>query len=380
MNFDEILKNLEAAHLRRRLQVVDSAQTAVISLNGRQLVNFCSNNYLGLAADPRLVEAAGEAAERYGWGAGAAALISGHMSPHETLQKTIGGFFGSDGVLLFNSGYHANIGAIPTLVDREGEIFSDVANHASIIDACRLSKVPVSIYRHCDPNHLEELLKRPATRRPRLIITESLFSMDGDHAPLIEIANLAEKYDALLYIDEAHAFGTCGPDGRGLWEEVIQRKAMSLSAAHVIRMGTLGKAFASFGAFVISDPVITELLMNRARSYIFTTALPPAVAAASAKALEIAAKEPERRERLWRNVTLLTRLLDRESASPIIPFLCPGNDRVMQATNDLIEAGFYVQGIRAPSVPEGQERLRITVSAHHTEEQVRALADALKTL
>ena len=211
-------------------------------------------------------------------------------------------------------------------------------------------------------------------------MTESLFSMDGDRAPLKELADLASRYGASLYIDEAHALGTCGPEGKGLWEECRQKNPDVLSEEAVVRLGTLGKAFGSFGAFVLSGTTVTEFLMNRARSFIFTTALPPAVVAASQKGVELAAAEPALRERLWKNVARLASGLDQPITAPISPFLYPGNKPVMAAAKKLFEAGLYVQGIRSPTVPAGKERLRITISTHHTEAQIDKLAEVLKGL
>jgi glycine C-acetyltransferase len=376
MPYKKKLSALQRAGLLRGLHEVSGPQTATIRLDGREVVNFCSNNYLGLAADPRLAQAADEAMEEFGWGAGSAALISGQMSPHEKLREAIGQYFDTDQVLLFNSGYHANMGLIPALIGETDVIYSDKLNHASIIDGCRLSKGTLKVYPHRDVEELEALLQQHHGPGRAWIVTETVFSMDGDCARINDLVALAQRYDAGLYLDEAHAVGIYGPNGRGVWETVGALREAPL----LVRVGTLGKAFGSYGAFVMASEDIIEYVLNKARTFIFTTALPPAVAAASRASLNIAREEPQRRKRLWNNVNRLAENLELSACSPIMPWTVSGNEAVMAATKRLLENGFYVQGIRAPTVAPGTERLRITVSSQHTEEQIDRLVEAIEQL
>ncbi len=376
MDYQATLTQLRKQGLYRELDEVEGPQDAAIVIQGQPYLNFSSNNYLGLATDPRLAAAAAAATDRYGWGAGSAALISGQMSPHEQLRRALGAFFSAEAALLFNSGYHANVGAIPALVGPSDLLFSDALNHASLIDGCRLARCPTHIYRHGDTDHLAELLEQHPATGERWIITESVFSMDGDQAPLEAIAQLATQYNANIYLDEAHAVGVFGEQGRGLWETV----ETPLAAPNIIRMGTFGKALGSYGAFVLGSSDSIEYLLNRARTFIYTTALPPAVTAVNHCALEIVATEPERQMQLWQHVHHFADELEIKAESPIIPWIIPGNEEVVTAGKKLRNAGFLVRAIRSPTVPVGKERLRITLSAMHTEEQVEKLINAIKTI
>ncbi len=370
--FDDRLKRLQDAGLYRSLRTVTSPQGPEIEIDGRKVLNFCSNNYLGLANDPRLVEAAIEATRKFGTGSGAARLISGNFSLCEKLESELARFKGTEAALLFNSGYHANIGVLPAIAGEGDMIFSDELNHASLIDGSRLSKAETIVYRHNDLNHLEELLRNPPNpplkkggKEGFLIVTEAVFSMEGDVCPLDDILSLAEKYDALVYLDEAHAVGVFGKEGQGL--------APKGPPENLICMGTLGKAFGSYGAFVATSKSMRDYLVNKARSFIFSTALPPAALGASLAAVKIVKEEPERRRQLWENVRQVGALVSPIFSIPIGPA-----DKTMEISRRLLEEGIYLQGIRPPTVPEGTSRLRLTLMATHTTAQIDRLSQALK--
>lgn len=375
---DQILQNrLEGLKRRgryRSLSLISGAQTAAVTLDGKKVVQLSSNNYLDLASHPALKRAAAEALELYGCGAGASRLISGTMELHTALERKLAELKGTEAALVFSSGYHANTGIISALVGPGDTIFSDALNHASIIDGCRLSRADVRVFRHRNTRHLEELLvSAPPTGR-RLIVTDTVFSMDGDLAPLKEVVALARRHRAWVMVDEAHATGVFGPSGAGVVEE------MGLAGQVEIQMGTLGKALGSFGAYAAGSRVLIEWLINRARSFIYTTALPPPVLAAALAALTIVNNEPERRKRLWQNAAFLKRGLSGlgyrlgDTASPILPVLIGDETKTMALRAALLERGVFAQGIRPPTVPEGTARLRVTPMATHTEEELeRAL-------
>ena len=373
--FDDAIDELKGRGLFRSLKETGSVQGPEIVLNGRKVLNFCSNDYLGLAGDPRLAEAAADAARRYGAGSGAARLISGNNVLNDALEAALAGLKGAPSVLLFNSGYHANIGAIPALAGEGDVIFSDELNHASLIDGCRLSKARTEVYRHNDLNQLEDLLRNlpptPSLLRRGLggglIITEAIFSMEGDVCPLGDLLKLADRYGATVYLDEAHAVGVLGDSGQGL--------APKNPPENLICMGTLGKAFGSYGAFVAGSASLRDYLINKARSFIFTTALPPPVTAVSLEAVKIAAAEPERRKKLGDNIRSLG-----GNSSPIFSLPIGGAEKTMEVSRRLLELGLFVQGIRPPTVPEGTSRLRLTLSAAHTEAQIATLREALKSV
>ncbi len=391
MSIQEELKTIHKNHLYRTLRPIDSAQDALIQSNGKSLLNFSSNNYLGLANDPRLKSAAIEAIELYGTGSGASRLITGSMSLHHQLEEKLAQFKGTTSALVFNSGYHANLSVISALM-REGDvIYSDELNHASIIDGCRLSRAQVKVYRHSELTHLEEILRETAPAQSgirRLIVTDSIFSMDGDRAPLAELARLAEHYDCWLMVDEAHATGVIGPSGKGLVEEVWPNQRPAYLQERLIQMGTLGKALGSFGAYVAGSQELVEFLINRARPFIYTTALPPSVLAASFKAIEIVEQEPERRERLWENVREFLKssryfqksLGESWELSPILPLIIGDSQKTLKLSQHLFEKGFWVGAIRYPTVPPKTERLRITLMATHTKDQIRQLMENLNEL
>jgi 8-amino-7-oxononanoate synthase len=363
------LARRQAAGLARQLRLIDGAQDTWVTVEGRRALLLCSNNYLGLATHPAVREAASRAAAEYGAGAGASRLISGSLRLHHDLEAQLASFKGTAAALLFNSGYHANIGAITALVGAEDAVFSDALNHASIIDGCRLSRARVLVYPHNDAGALNELLARSPARR-RLVVTESIFSMDGDTAPLSEICEVAERYGAMVMVDEAHATGTVGPRGAGVVA------AMGLQQRVTVQMGTLGKALGTFGAFVASCRAVIDLLINAARSFIYTTALPPPVVAAASAALEIVASDPLPQQRLADNARRLSQGLRRIGlrvpATPahIIPVMIGDATTTMRISEHLLAAGVFVQGIRPPTVPPDSGRLRVTVMSTHTPDDV----------
>ena len=375
---DEVLRpRLEAlarTHLFRHLRSVSGPQGAWVGLDGKHVLSLSSNNYLGLADDPVVKQAAAHAVECYGCGAGASRLVSGSMELHEALEQELAAFKHTEAALLFNTGYHANIGVIPAVANGRDAIFSDERNHASIVDGCRLSRATVHVFRHRDIAHLEELLARAGGASQRLIITESVFSMDGDVAPLDQIVDVARMHRACVMVDEAHAMGVFGSRGGGVVEQ------MGLEGQVEIQMGTLSKALGSLGAYVATTQVVTNWLVNRARSFIYTTALPPPVLASARAALAIVVSEPARRDRLWANAALLNEGLRQlgyhvaPTESPIIPVLIGDAEQTMSLGAALLERGVFVQGIRPPTVPRGTARLRVTPMATHTVEDLeRAL-------
>ena len=364
------LKNLRDKGLYRSLRRVEGDQGSMLFIDDREVINFSSNNYLGLANHPALRAAAKEAIDRYGCGSGASRLISGNMTLHEELEDKIAELKGTEGALVFNSGFQANTGVIPVLVGKGDVILSDALNHASIIDGCRLSRSEVVVYGHCNMDQLELALKQAPVRGRKLIVTESLFSMDGDEAPLTDIVSLAEKYGATVMVDEAHATGVYEPNGAGLVAK------LGLGDRILIQMGTLGKALGGFGAYIAGTRSLRELLINRCRSFIFTTSLPPAVMAISIAALDLVKKEPQRRQELRENSEQLRAGLKAlgfilgDSRSQILPLMVGDATRCMQLSELLLENGVFAQGIRPPTVPVDTSRLRITLMATHTPEQI----------
>jgi 8-amino-7-oxononanoate synthase len=392
---DDALGDLERAGLRRRLAVRRGSQTARVVLDGRELVNFGSNDYLGLASDERLIEAARIAAEREGWGGGASPLVSGRSEPHAELERRLAEFEDTEAALVFPSGFAANAGIIPALADEGDAIFGDAKNHASLIDGCRLSKATRFVYPHRDCAALEAMLRDATRFRRRLIVTDTLFSMDGDLAPLDQLADLAERYDTMLMVDEAHATGVFGQQGRGVVELSCESKHPHPSPVleeegtgeHFhIRIGTLSKALGSGGGFVCGRQSLIEWLANRARTYVFSTAQPAATSAAAIAALDIVQREPHRREKLLAAaVQLRQRLREQgwntgESESQIIPIIIGDAERTMCLAASLRDEGFFVPGIRPPSVPDGESLLRLSLCYHHTPEMVDNLTTALTKL
>lgn len=366
---------------KRFLKITERISPTRAVIDGREVTLFCTNDYLGLATHPKVISAAKGASENHGFGAGSAPLISGHSGYHENLRKEVADFKSTASSLLFGSGYLANTGIIPALAKEGDVIFSDRLNHASIIDGCRLSGAEVKIYGHNDHAGLKKLLSEKSGYKKRLIVTESVFSMDGDIAPLPEIVRLSEEYNALLMIDEAHSTGVLGSTGRGIFEH------FGLSAGtSVIQMGTLGKALGSYGAFAAANAETIDLLINCARSFIFSTALPSPACAASSAALRVLGDEPERLVRLHDNARMLRGGLKKlglkvtGGGSPIVPVIVGGADETMKLSDALLVAGFYAPAIRPPTVPEGECRIRFTVSATHEPSEIEALLCAVKKL
>ena len=346
------------------------------------LINFCSNDYLGLARHPEVVRAFVEAAAKYGVGSGASHLVTGHGVEHEALEAELAAFTGRERALVYSTGYMANMGVIGALADQKTSIVSDKLNHASLIDGCRLSEGDVRRFRHADAGHAAELLNGAATAT-RLLVTDGVFSMDGDLAPLPELARAARATNAWLVVDDAHAFGVVGATGRGCCEH------FGLGAADVpVLIGTFGKAFGTFGAFVAGDADLTEFLVQKSRPYIYTTALPPAVAAATRAALRLIDRESWRREKALshtrrfrdgiaaRGFAALLPDLPGGVASTIQPVLLGDEARALAVSKALEKQGFLVAAIRPPTVPAGTARLRVTLSAAHEERDVDALVDA----
>lgn len=373
----EQLAEVERQGLYRLRQAIDSPQGAEIIIDGRRLLNFSSNNYLGLANHPEVVEALRHGAVRYGVGAGASHLVCGHHRVHKALEEDLARFTGRERALLFSSGYMANLGVVSTIVGRHDTIFQDRLNHASLLDAARLAAARLKRYTHADPTALQLQLVSNTSKR-KLIITDGVFSMDGDMAPLPDLVKYAQAHHASLMVDDAHGLGVIGQDGRGsvlhfgLTEEEVP-----------ILVGTLGKAFGTFGAFVAGPHDLIELLVQRARTFIYTTALPPALVEATRVALRLAQQESWRREVLYERVNYF-----RKGASalhlPVMPSHTPiqwivfgDNQKVLEAGQKMREAGFLIGVIRPPTVPMGTARFRITFSADHTKLHIDALLDAL---
>lgn len=377
--FEDELDRLKKAGLLRKVHDREPAQGAKIVLRGLECVNFASNDYLGLASHPALRKAASEAAENLGAGAGASRLLAGgYTSLHQRLEARLASFKGAPSALLFNSGYAANTGAIPALAGDGDTIFSDELNHASIIDGCRLSRARTHVYKHKDMDHLEGLLKKDTKARRKLIVTDTVFSMEGDLSPLKKLEDLARKYDALLYTDDAHGTGVLG-DGRGALVH-----AGIAHAPHIIQMGTLSKAAGSMGGFIAAHDDIIEWILNKARSFIFSTALAPSTVAASITALELMESEPGLIKKLWENRTRLAGLLEEKgigvdvSETPIIPLRVKSSSHALEISEALFSRGFYAPAIRPPTVPEPM--IRITVTAAHEASDIHGFIDALGAL
>ncbi len=371
------LAALEQQDLRRRRFTRAGASTIRVVLDGVDLANFGSNDYLALAADPRLAQAAIEATRREGWGSAASPLITGHGAAHQQLEQRLAEFEDAEAALLFPSGFAANAGTIAALVGPGDVVFTDRKNHASLCDGCRLSRADVRIYPHGDWRQLESRLAASRHYRRRLIVTDSLFSMDGDLAPLAELVDLAERFDAMLMVDEAHATGVFGRHGRGVAEHFGVEQRIP------IRVGTLSKALGSVGGFVAGNRALIEWLVNRARPYIFSTATPAAVAAAALAAIDIVRDEPQRRERLLARAAALRDTLRSRgwnvgnSASQIIPLIIGEPAQAVALSAELRKRGLFVPAIRPPSVPKGEACLRISLSSAHSDEMIAKLVEAL---
>lgn len=367
-------------HLYRTRLNVASGCSSTLSVEGRSLINFCSNDYLGLASHPDISLALKQAADLYGTGSGASHLVSGHSVVHQKLEEQLAEYTGRPRALLFSTGYMANMGAINALVGRRDLVLQDQLNHASLLDGGRLSQADFKRYKHVDMASLEQRLEQSSAER-KLVVSDGVFSMDGNLAPLSEISTLAEKHSAWLMVDDAHGVGVLGPQGGGLVEQL----GMNLKQVPVL-VGTLGKSFGTFGAFVAGSEALIETLIQFSRSYIYTTALPPAVAAATLASLKIVRQESWRRDKLVQLVTRFRRGAEQiglqlgGANTPIQPVLINNDAKVVQVGQSLRDAGFLVGAIRPPTVPVGTGRLRITFSADHSEEQVDQLVAALDSL
>ncbi len=371
----QALDDLEAAGLLRAHRRIETAQGPVVRIDGREILCLCSNNYLGLADHPALLRAA---LPEEGFGAAASRLITGTMDAHEAAERSLAEFVGAPAAALFANGYAANVGTVQALAESSDVVFSDALNHASLIDGCRLSRAAVHVYRHRDLDHLEALLRehRGSARRA-LILSDSLFSMDGVAASLSDLLRLARAHDAGLLVDEAHSLGVFGPEGRGLCAEAgVVPDAL---------IGTLGKSFGGAGAFVAGEPELVSLIRNRARSYIYSTAPPPALARAAVAGVSLVREAGSRRSQLLHHAGRLRAELSRlgyrviEGDSHIVPVVIGSNHDTMRMSAELLAKGIFVQGIRPPTVAEGTARLRVTPMATHTDEHIdkaiRAFAD-----
>ena len=367
---------LEQSGLRRHLRTVMSAPTGTINLDGRDVVLLGSNNYLGLSTHPKVIAAAVEATQTFGTGASGSRLISGNSELYTTLEANLAEAKRTEAALVFSSGYAANTSVIPVLAAENDLILSDALNHASIIDGCRLSRATKKVYRHCDMEHLKTLLSEATMFRRRLIVTDGVFSMDGDIAPLPDIGNLAAAHDAMVLVDDAHGFGILGEDGGGTTAH------FGLEGENIIQMGTLSKAVGALGGYIAGSRALIELLVNRARGFIFTTGLPPATLAAANTALDIMRSEPELRQRLFSHIKRLkTALIDLgytllPSETQILPVILGSPQRATSVAEALLTEGVFAPAIRPPAVPSGTSRLRLTLMATHTEAEIQRAIDA----
>ena len=373
---DELIKIKESG-LYRDLRVVGNAQDTHIEIEGRSFLSFCSNNYLGLANHPSVVKAVKDAVEEYGWGAGASRLVSGNMILHEALEDTISRFKGKEAAIVFPTGYMANLGAITSLVSNGDLVICDKLNHASIIDGCRLSGADFRVYAHCNMDKLENILKKASQYNRKLIVTDSVFSMDGDLAPLPDIVRIATEYNAMIMVDEAHGTGVFGENGRGVVEHFNLNKEID------VVMGTLSKAIGSLGGYVSGDIDLISYLRNKARSFMYTTALPPAVCAASIAGINLIQEDPSMRESLWYNVRFIKDKLRSlninmiSSESQIIPILIGDAQKAVEISTLLYEKGILIPAIRPPTVPANSSRLRMTVMSSHTQGDLESLFEVL---
>jgi 8-amino-7-oxononanoate synthase len=375
--FLEKLKILREKGLLREIRDRASPQGPRVIFEGKEYVNFSSNDYLGFSTHPYVMNRAKEAIDDFGYGSGASRLLGGGSILHKDLEDKIAQFKETEAALVFNSGYSANTGIIPAIADEDSGIFSDEFNHASIVDGCRLSKAKTRIFRHKDLDHLEELLSRESLRK-KIIVSDTVFSMEGDIAPVKGLFDLCERYDALLYLDDAHGLGVIG-NGKGALPHFNMKPDPS-----IVQMGTFSKAFGSFGAFVAGSSDVIEWIMNNARSLIFSTTLPPCILAASAASLELIENDPEVINKLWTNRNYAARLLEdigydvMGSETPIIPLRMGTVENALRVSRHLYEKGIYAPAIRPPTVKE--PRIRITLTAAHLREDIERLIEALKEI
>ena len=377
---DAQLTHIKQQHLYRSRQTVEGPQGAEIVVAGKRLVNFSSNDYLGLANHPSVVKAFIKGSEKYGVGSGSAHLICGHSAEHQALEEELAEFTGRERALLFSTGYMANLGVIAALVGKGDDVFQDKLNHASLLDAGKLSGARSRRYLHADTNRLSQLLLQ-STQAKQLIVTDGVFSMDGDEAPIEQLADVAKQSNAMLMVDDAHGFGVLGLTGGGLIEKY------GLNQEHVpIVMGTFGKAFGTFGAFVAGSDALIEMLIQKARTYIYTTAPPAAVMAATRESLKLMQVDTWRREKLVglnKQFRLGASQLGfdvPDSSSAIQPIIIGDSAKALSVSQQLAAQGFMVSAIREPTVPSGSARLRVTLTAAHTDTQVDALLSALDSI
>lgn len=378
--FDREFQQLAGKGLKRKLRSSSGPQGRTLLVDGKKVLNFCSNNYLGLADHPRLITSAIDSLRAEGFGSAASRLVCGNMESHRRLEKAMAQLKKTEGCLLFSSGYMANVGIISGLFGRDDFVLSDKLNHASIIDGILLSRAETKRYAHNDMSSLERFLKGSQQYRRRVIVTDTVFSMDGDFANLPEIVSLAKRYNAMIMVDEAHAFGVFGKNGAGLVEH------LGLEGTIDIQMGTFSKAAGAFGAYCCGSQVLIDMLINRARSFIYTTGLPPSIAAAALEAVKmISSNDAPRDELLAKAKDLRLRLQTlgfdtMNTQSPIIPVLVKDEALAVDFSQQLWELGIFVQAIRPPTVPVGLSRLRVTVMATHTDEDLEQLINAFKTV
>ncbi len=365
--------------LLRQRRVLNGMQGVHVEVDGKRLLSFCSNDYLGLASHPHLITAMRDTAAIAGAGGGASHLVTGHQQAHEALEQALQALMCLPGILLFTTGYMANLGVITALCGRDDAIFADKLNHASLNDAALLSRAELKRFPHNDLSSLERLLAQSQARR-KLVVADAVFSMDGDLAPVPELLALCERYDAYLMLDDAHGFGVLGSEGRGILEH------FALDSPRIIYMATLGKAAGAAGAFVAGPKILTDYLMQTARPYIYTTASPAPVAAAAMAGVQLIQQDHARRAHLhqliaeFRAKCQLQRWQLMASATAIQPIIIGSNDEALQVSKRLLEQGIIVPAIRPPTVPKGTARLRISLSAAHTHEDIEQLLQALHTL
>lgn len=377
-NISDELQALDAASLKRVRRQVEAVRGTTLRINGRDMLAFCSNDYLGLSQHPAVIEAARRGASTWGTGSTASPLVCGHSASHQALEEELARFVGMPRALYFYAGFAANSGLVPALAGRGDELFCDALNHASLIDGARLSRAHISVYPHGDVQALAALMEKSTARR-KLILTDSVFSMDGDIAPLPALLRLAEQHDALLVVDDAHGFGVLGPQGRGALA------MLGLQSPRIVLMSTLSKAAGSAGAFVAGDARVVELVMQRARSYVFATGAPAMVTEALRASLRVIETEEWRRERIRQHVQTLRAALSHgasagrllESDTAIQPLVVGENDAALALMAELWDKGVWVPAIRPPTVPAGTARLRITLSAAHRDDELQVLIAAL---
>lgn len=372
------IEQLQQEYRLRSLLQVDSEQSTSITLDGKKTLLFCSNNYLGLANNPVLKKAAISAIETWGVGAGASRLISGNLSLFRSLEKKLAQLKHTESALVFNSGYTTNLGALSAIIRKGDLVLADRLNHASLIEGCRLSEGTFRVYRHKDMDQLQKLLANRKRHQHAWIVTDGVFSMDGDIAPLPEIVKLAERYDAMIYLDDAHGTGVLGPHGGGTADH------FQLTSPRLIHMGTFSKALGGFGGFIAGSTTLIDFLINKARAFIFTTGLPPSILATAIAAIALIEKKPQLRKQLWKNRTFLFERVQAlgfdtfESETPILPIRIGSSEKAVAFSKQLLESQIYVPAIRPPTVPEGNARLRVTVMATHTKAEMNILLKHLE--